>query len=292
MFKVAQILEAKSVIDALTPQLRDQVMGLTQRGILPHLKVILVGSHPASSSYVLSKKKFCETVGATCDVVSLPTDISESKIRNLIQELNLRSDIHGILIQLPLPPHLATLDLERLIHPLKDVDGFSLVNLGALFLNTQNYQYHIPCTPKGIMKLLGHYNISLKGKSVCVVGRSQIVGRPFSMLALRADATVQICHSQTLDIELRAKQSDILVTAIGKPKFIGPNWCHTNQIVIDVGINRDEQGRLCGDVDFEKVAPLVKAITPVPGGIGKMTVLSLIENLIEACEIQTKGHRQ
>lgn len=287
---MAQLLEAKSVIDSLTPQLCDRVMRLTQRGILPHLKVILIGSHPASASYVSSKKKFCETVGATSEVVTLPNDVSESKVRALIQEFNLRPDIHGILLQLPLPPHLAKLDLERLISPAKDVDGFSLVNLGALFLNSQEQQYHIPCTPKGIMKLLQHYNIPIKGKSVCVVGRSQIVGRPFSMLALRADATVQICHSHTKDIESIAKNSDILVAAIGKAKFIGPHWCHSNQVVIDVGINRDEFGKLCGDVDFEKVFPIVKAITPVPGGIGRMTVFSLIENLISACESQSKGH--
>ena len=228
-------------------------------------------------------------MGALSEVIHLPEKTSRQELTAVIEKLNNESETHGVLLQLPLPSHLGNFGLEQMIHPLKDVDGLHLLNLGALLLNEQSAGQLIPCTPKGIIKLLDHYKIPVKGKKVCILGRSQIVGRPMAMLALRLNATVEICHSHTPDPKAASRNSDILISAIGKPKFVDASWCHADQVVIDVGINRDSQGKLCGDVDFASVSSVVKAITPVPGGIGKMTVLSLIDNLVEICEYKFRS---
>ena len=243
------------------------------------LAVILVGDNQASQVYVRNKIKACEEVGIKSYAYYLPANTAQEEVADLIEELAQNSNVHGILVQLPLPAHLDAEKLLKLIPVQKDVDGFSEENIGKLCMNKNCLA---ACTPFGVMKILEKYGVQTKGKKAVIVGRSNIVGRPMSMLLLNADATVTICHSKTSDLKSECLDADILVAAIGKAKFITADMVKEGATVIDVGMNRDEQGRLCGDVDFENVKDKCSFITPVPGGVGPMTITMLMYNTVIA----------
>lgn len=248
------------------------------------MKVVLVGSDPASIIYTSSKKKFCEKIGATCEIIALDENISETDFLTTVESINGDDLVHGCIIQMPLPKHLSHLDVGRLVKKEKDVDGFHPENLYALLNNNGDQHDFISCTPKGILTLMQESQIEIAGKHVVIIGRSMIVGKPLAMLLTNHNATVTLCHSQTKNLKDLTRSCDILVTAIGKTHFIDGSFLSSNknQVIIDVGMNTDTQGQLCGDVDFEKVKDLVSAITPVPGGVGPMTIVSLAQNLLQA----------
>ncbi len=250
-------------------------------GIRPGLAVILVGSDPASQVYVRNKIKACEETSIRSFEYFLPENVTQEKVVALIRKLARDKNVHGILLQLPLPKHLDTKEILRHIPVDKDVDGFSAENLGRLAM--QEYGT-VACTPYGVMELLKRYNIPIFGKNAVVVGRSNIVGKPMAMLLLNANATVTVCHSKTQDLKGICARADILVAAIGKPKFITADMVKEGAVVVDVGINRLEDGKLCGDVDFDAVKDKVSYITPVPGGVGPMTIAMLMENACTAAE--------
>lgn len=263
----------------------NQVQALKEKGINPGLAVIIVGDDPASRVYVNNKKKACARCGIYSEEFALPAQTTEAELLSLIDTLNARSDINGILVQLPLP---ASIDSEKVllrILPEKDVDAFHPVNVGKIMIG--NFDF-LPCTPAGVMELIHLTGIDVCGKECVVVGRSNIVGKPQAMLLLHENATVTICHSRTKNLKEVCRRADILVAAVGKPKFITKDMVKENAIVIDVGMNRDENGKLCGDVDFENVSPAASAITPVPGGVGPMTIAMLMKNTVKAAEVQNK----
>ena len=248
------------------------------------MKVVLVGSDPASIIYTSSKKKFCEKIGASCEIIALDENISEKNFLATIDSINNDELVHGCIIQMPLPKHLSHLDIGRLVKKEKDVDGFHPENLYALLSNNGDQHDFISCTPKGILTLMQESQIEISGKHVVIIGRSMIVGKPLAMLLTNHNATVTLCHSQTKNLKNLTRSCDILVSAIGKAHFIDESFVSSNknQVIIDVGMNTDTQGQLCGDVNFEKVKDLVSAITPVPGGVGPMTIVSLAQNLLQA----------
>ena len=273
------ILSGKELSNTLKINIAKKVKQITNRwGIAPHLAVILVGDNPASQSYVKGKSKACEEIGIKNITINLPADTSEQDLIKTIDKLNLNPSIHGILVQLPLPVHINEHRVMNCIAPEKDVDGFHPVNVDALYTN--KHDGIIPCTPKGIIHLLKENNIEIAGKHAVVIGRSNIVGLPIAKLLLDNNATVTVCHSQTKDLAKITSEADILVVAIGKPKFITADMIKPGAVVIDVGVNRVD-GKLVGDVDFDNVEYKVKAITPVPGGVGPMTITCLMENTIE-----------
>lgn len=273
------ILSGKELSNTLKINIAKKVKQITNRwGRAPRLAVILVGEDPASQSYVKGKSKACEEVGIGNITINLHKDISEVELLRKIQELNLDKNIDGILVQLPLPNHIDEHKVMNFIDPKKDVDGFHPFNVDALYSNKSNGI--LPCTPKGIIHLLTENNIQITGKHAVVIGRSNIVGLPTAKLLLDNNATVTVCHSQTKDLAKITSEADILVVAIGKPKFITADMIKPGAVVIDVGINRVD-GKLVGDVDFDNVEYKVKAITPVPGGVGPMTITCLMENTIE-----------
>ena len=286
----AKILSGKDVSGAVYEQLLPRISKLKSNGIVPGLAVVLVGEDPASQVYVRSKSRKFNNLELHSETITLPSDISEYELISKIKLLNINYNFHGILVQSPLPKHL---DYKRVlleVDPQKDVDGFHPINVGKLALG---YPQFIPCTPKGVMRILEHYNIELKGKHVVVVGRSNIVGRPLSILtSLKtklANATTTICHSGTPDIPAIAKRADILIAAIGVPEIIDNTYVKPGAVVIDVGINRVEDDsmkgyKLVGDVNFESIQEIASAITPVPGGVGPMTIAMLVENTVEAAE--------
>lgn len=244
----------------------------------PHLAIIRVGNDPASATYVKNKTRASQEVGIEVEDIHL-TDCTQESLESLIENLNYDEGVNGILVQLPLPFYLDTNKILNCISPEKDVDGFTDVNMGRLFAGKK---CTVACTPAGIMRLLDEYNIEIEGKKVVIVGRSNIVGKPMAALMLNRNATVTICHSKTKNLKEECLQADILIVAIGRPKFITADMVKEGAVVIDVGINRDENNRLCGDVDFENVAPKCSFITPVPGGVGPMTVAMLMKNTYEA----------
>ena len=248
----------------------------------PGLAVILVGDDPASSVYVRNKKKACADTGIYSESYDLPADITEEELLSLIDRLNNKADIHGILVQLPLPAHINPDNVINAISPEKDVDAFHPVNVGKIM--TGNYDF-LPCTPAGVMCLLSHYDIDVCGKECVVVGRSNIVGKPQAMLLLHANGTVTVCHSKTKNLKEKCLTADILVVAIGKADFITADMVKEGAVVIDVGMNRKSDGKLTGDVDFESVSKKASYITPVPGGVGPMTITMLLKNTIKACEL-------
>lgn len=262
-------------------ELKAKVTALKQEGKrLPKLVVILVGNNPASLSYVSGKEKACLEIGMENDLIKLAQDTSEEALLQLIDELNHDENVDGILVQLPLPKHMDEHKVIHAIDPDKDVDGFHPVNVGKLMLNEKTF---VACTPKGIMKILEEMGLKdLSGKEAVVIGRSNIVGKPIAQLLLAANATVTITHSRTKDIENVCKRADIVVAAVGKPRLINSNWIKDGAVVIDVGINRDENNKLCGDVDFDDVIDKVSYITPVPKGVGPMTIAMLMENTFES----------
>ena len=248
------------------------------------LSVILVGNNPASLLYIKNKKAFCEEVGAEFELIHLDEDTTEQTFIEQIEKVNTDKSITGLFVQLPVSKHLKHIDISNLVNPEKDVDGFHANSSLDLYRNTE--KSFIPCTPKGILNILNHYEISIPGKNIVIIGRSYIVGKPLSLLLSNRDATVTLCHSKTINLKEITKNADIIISAVGIPKYLDSNYLSKagNQILIDVGINKDVNNKTCGDIDFENVKNHVAAITPVPGGIGPLTVNSLIENLILATE--------
>lgn len=273
-----QIIDGKKISQEIKDELKVRAAQLRERGVRRCLAVIKVGEDPASGVYVNNKKKACEYVGIQSLSYELPEDTTEEELLKLIGELNGRADVNGILVQLPLPAQIDEDKVLLAIAPEKDVDGFHPVNVGNLSIGRPGYA---SCTPAGVIQLLKRSGIEIAGKECVVVGRSNIVGKPMSMLLLRENATVTVCHSRTKDLQEVTRRADILVVAIGKPKFITADYVKEGAVVIDVGIHRGENNKLCGDVDFDSVAPHCSAITPVPGGVGPMTIAMLMHNCVE-----------
>ena len=256
-----------------------------ENGFLPGLAVIIVGEDPASQVYVRNKKKDCDEVGFNSEVIALPENTEEKELLALIDTLNKREDIHGILVQLPLPKHLDSEIVIAAIDPEKDVDAFSYVNVGKITVG--NYSF-LPCTPAGVMELLKRYNIEVAGKNCVVVGRSNIVGKPMALLLLHANGTVTVAHSRTQNLADVTRNADILVSAVGKADFITGDMIKEGAVVIDVGMNKNKEGKLTGDVDYESCFAKASAITPVPGGVGPMTRVMLLENTLTAAQNKIK----
>ena len=276
---MAQIIDGKQISAQIKEELREEAAAYKARGIEAALAVIQVGEDPASSIYVRNKKKACAYVGIRSESYELPRETTQEALLALIEELNGRADIQGILVQLPLPSHIDEDAVIRAIAPEKDVDGFHPESVGRMCIGEQGY---LPCTPAGIIQLLKRSGVSIEGKECVVVGRSNIVGKPMALLMLRENATVTITHSRTKDLREVCRRADILIVAIGKPRFITKEYVKEGAVVIDVGIHRDENNKMCGDVDFADVEPVAGAITPVPGGVGPMTIAMLMNNCLEA----------
>ena len=276
----AQLLDGKAMSEALRAEIARKVAALKERGVTPGLAVILVGDDPASQIYVRNKGIGCEKTGMHSVTIRMPEDTTQQALEGQIRALNADPAIHGILVQLPLPPHLDEAAALAAIVPEKDVDGFHVHNAGRLLCGLPGV---VACTPKGAMEMIRRTGVSLSGKEAVVVGRSNIVGKPMAMLLLQANCTVTMCHSRTVDLASHTRRADILVAAVGKPGFITADMVKPGAIVIDVGINRVD-GRVVGDVDFERVKDVAGWITPVPGGVGRMTITMLLENTLEAAE--------
>ncbi|MDD3856844.1 MAG: bifunctional methylenetetrahydrofolate dehydrogenase/methenyltetrahydrofolate cyclohydrolase FolD [Methanoculleus sp.] len=275
------ILDGKAVSEKRLEILKEKI---EESGLYPRLATVIVGEDPASQMYVRMKHRACERVGIGSIGIELPADATTGRVLEAVTRLNNDPDINGILVQLPLPSGVDTTRVIEAVAPDKDVDGFHPCSLGRLFSGTPVFS---PCTPQGIMTILDEYKIPIAGKRAVVVGRSIDVGRPMAALLLNADATVTICHSKTENLAAEMRAADILVSAVGKAKFVGPDMVKEGATVIDVGINQDEQGKLCGDVDFEAVKDRAGAITPVPGGVGPMTIATLMENTFMAAKMRT-----
>lgn len=273
-----QIIDGKKISQEIKDELREKMTELKQKGESRCLAVIQVGDDPASSVYVNNKKKACEYIGIDSESYHLPEETTEKEMLELIDGLNRKPEVNGILVQLPLPKQIDEDKILLAISPEKDVDGFHPVNVGNLSIGRPGF---VSCTPAGVIQLLKRAGIEIEGKECVVLGRSNIVGKPMAMLLLRENGTVTVCHSRTKDLKEITKRADILVAAIGKPKFIDADYVKEGAVVIDVGIHRNENGKLCGDVDFESVAPHCAAITPVPGGVGPMTIAMLMNNCVE-----------
>ena len=273
-----QIIDGKKISQEIKDELREKMAELKQKGESRCLAVIQVGDDPASSVYVNNKKKACEYIGIDSESYHLPEKTTEKEMLELIDGLNRKPEVNGILVQLPLPKQIDEDKILLAISPEKDVDGFHPVNVGNLSIGRPGF---VSCTPAGVIQLLKRAGIEIEGKECVVLGRSNIVGKPMAMLLLRENGTVTVCHSRTKDLKEITKRADILVAAIGKPKFIDADYVKEGAVVIDVGIHRNENGKLCGDVDFESVAPHCAAITPVPGGVGPMTIAMLMNNCVE-----------
>ncbi len=273
-----QVIDGKKISQEIKDELREKAARMREQGIERTLAVIQVGADPASSVYVRNKKKACEYVGIRSLSYELPEETGEEELLGIIRELNEREDVNGILVQLPLPSHI---DEERVllaISPEKDVDGFHPVNVGNLSIGRPGY---VSCTPAGVIQLLKRSGISIQGKECVVLGRSNIVGKPMAMLLLQENGTVTVCHSRTENLREITRRADILVAAVGKPGMVDETYVKDGAVVIDVGIHRNEDNKLCGDVDFESVAPKTSYITPVPGGVGPMTIAMLMANCVE-----------
>ena len=278
---MAKIISGKAVSAAVRQRIAAQTAELTARGVTPGLAVVLVGDDPASQVYVRNKEKACAEVGFYSEKYTLPATTTQQELLALVERLNGDPRIHGILVQLPLPAPLDAQAVIRAIAPEKDVDAFHPVNVGGLLTGTACF---LPCTPAGVMELLHSEGISPDGKHCVVLGRSNIVGKPMAMLLLRENGTVTICHSHTQGLAEICRSADILVAAIGRPRFITADMVQPGAAVIDVGMNRDASGKLCGDVDFDAVAPIAGYITPVPGGVGPMTIAMLMQNTLTAAQ--------
>lgn len=272
------IIDGKAISKQIKDELRDEVEKLTETGINACLAVIQVGNDPASTVYVNNKKKACAYVGINSRSYELPEDTSEQTLLDLVQKLNEDPEVNGILVQLPLPKQIDEDKVIRTISPDKDVDGFHPVSVGRLWIGEKGF---LSCTPAGVIQLLKRSGIEIEGKECVIIGRSNIVGKPMAALLLRENATVTVAHSKTKDLKSIAKRADILIVAIGKAKFITKDYIKEGAVVIDVGMHRDEQNHLCGDVDCEDVSSVVSAITPVPGGVGPMTIAMLMNNCVE-----------
>lgn len=282
----AEIIDGKAIAARVRGRIAGQVAELTEKGVKPGLAVVLVGEDPASKVYVGMKKKMCIELGMHSADYELPADTSESKLLELIQELNADDRIHGILVQLPLPEHIDTDKVLEAISPDKDADGFHPYNVGRLAIGKPTFQ---PCTPYGVMVMLDEIGYDLKGKEVVVVGRSNIVGKPVALMCLSRHATVTICHSRTKDLPAVVRRADVVIAAVGKPEMIKGDWIKPGAVVIDVGINRVGEKKLVGDVAYAEAAEHASAITPVPGGVGPMTIAMLLQNTLESAQRRVKG---
>ncbi|MFC0335387.1 bifunctional methylenetetrahydrofolate dehydrogenase/methenyltetrahydrofolate cyclohydrolase FolD [Paenibacillus sepulcri] len=281
----AQLIQGKPISDAIREQIAEKASSLIARGITPGLAVVLVGDDPASRVYVGSKEKACIQLGFYSEVHRLPAETTQKELLQLIDKLNKQSTIHGILVQLPLPKHIDEKAVIDAISVEKDVDGFHPVSVGNLVIGDDSL---LPCTPAGVIELIKSSGMDIAGKHAVVIGRSNIVGKPVAMLLLREHATVTICHSRTVDMEAIARTADILVVAIGRAKAIGRAFVKPGAVVIDVGINRLPDGKLAGDVDFDDVLDVAGYVTPVPGGVGPMTITMLMQNTLKAAEQANK----
>jgi len=280
---MAYIIDGKKISLEIKDEVKNEVSKLTEKGLKPCLAVILVGENPASQVYVRNKKKACEYVGIKSLSYELPDDISESKLLEIIDNLNKNSECNGILVQLPLPKHIDEEKVLLAIDPKKDVDGFHPYNVGLLSIGKAVLK---ACTPAGCIELIKRSGIDISGKKCVVVGRSNIVGKPVSMLLTAENGTVTICHSKTKNVDEEIRKGNIVIAAVGKPGFIKGDMISDGAVVIDVGINRLENGKLCGDVDFSECEKKASFITPVPGGVGPMTIAMLMKNCLLACKIQ------
>ncbi len=278
---MAQIIDGKVISAQMKEEVKQRAAKLAAQGTTVTLAVIQVGNDPASSVYVGNKKKACEYVGIRSLAYELEEDTTQKELLELIQELNGRGDVNGILVQLPLPGHIREEEVIQTISPDKDVDGFHVQNVGRLNVGGEGF---VSCTPAGVIQLLKRSGIMIEGKECVVVGRSNIVGKPMAALLLRENGTVTVCHSRTKNLAEVTRRADILVVAIGKPKFITAEYVKDGAVVVDVGIHRNENGKLCGDVDFDSVSPKASYITPVPGGVGPMTIAMLMENCLQSAE--------
>ena len=278
-----QIIDGKAISAQIKDELKEQVVAYKAQGKNICLAVIQVGNDPASSVYVRNKKKACEYIGIASLAYELPQETTEAELLDLVEELNGRADVNGILVQLPLPEQIDEEKVLNAISPLKDVDGFHPTNVGSLCIGRRGF---VACTPSGVIELLKRSGISICGKECVVVGRSNIVGKPMALLLMQENGTVTIAHSRTTDLKAVTRRADILVVAVGRPQMITADYIKEGAVVIDVGIHRDENNKLCGDVDYASVAPHCSAITPVPGGVGPMTIAMLMKNCVESVLLQ------
>lgn len=284
--KMANIIDGKLLASKIMKKLKEEVNSLKQEEIWPKLAVIMVGNDKASEVYVRNKSKACNEVGIEFEEFILKEDITMQQLLAIIEKLNNRKDIHGILLQSPIPKHLDIRKAFNTINCQKDVDGFNPINIGKLMIGEDTF---ISCTPYGVIKMLEDNNIKIEGKNAVVIGRSNIVGKPLAQCLLNKDATVTVCHSKTQNLEEITRQADILLVAIGKPEFVTAKMVKEGATVIDIGINRNEEGKLVGDVKFDEVSQKVQYISPVPGGVGPMTIAMLLNNVIKAAKQQNIG---
>jgi methylenetetrahydrofolate dehydrogenase (NADP+) / methenyltetrahydrofolate cyclohydrolase len=275
----AQTINGKELSIKKRVEIQENVQSLKKEGVVPGLAVILVGNNDASRTYVANKQKACKELGIYSELITFDATVTQDVLLSKIHALNENKDIHGILVQLPLPKHLDEDEIIDTISPMKDVDGFHPINVGKMVIGQDAL---MPCTPSGVMVMLEDHGISLSGKHVVIVGRSNIVGKPLGQMLLNQDATVTYCHSKTHDLASFTKQADILIAAVGKANFITPDYVKNGAVVIDVGINRNEEGKLCGDVAYHQVKEIASYITPVPGGVGPMTITMLMYNTVKA----------
>lgn len=280
---MAMIIDGKAVADRVKAEVAKEVKALCDAGIQPGLAVVIVGEDPASKIYVNNKKKACQAVGIYSEEYVFSAETSQKELQELICRLNKSDKIHGILVQSPLPGNLDEGAVVACIDPQKDVDAFHAYNVGKIMMG--NYAF-LPCTPAGVIELIHSAGVEIQGKHCVVIGRSNIVGKPMAMLLLHQNGTVTICHSKTGNLAKFCRQADILVAAVGKAKLVTADMVKPGAVVIDIGMNRDENGKLCGDVDFENVEPIASCITPVPGGVGPMTIAMLMKNTITAAKLQ------
>lgn len=281
--KMAKIIDGKKISAEIRAEIKaDSEKFISEHGYAPGLAVIIVGNDPASQVYVRNKRRACEEVGFFSETYELSSDVSQSELTALIDRLNSDSKIHGILVQLPLPSGLDEEQVLLRIDPKKDVDAFHPYNVGNIMIGRHSF---LPCTPAGVMELIRRSKIEIAGKRCVVIGRSNIVGKPMAMLLLHADGTVTVCHSKTKELKQICREADIIVASVGIPKLVGADMVKAGAVVIDVGINRLPDGKLCGDVDFEAVEPLASYITPVPGGVGPMTITMLLKNTLTAARL-------
>lgn len=279
---MAKIIDGKQISLDIKNELKEKVAKYKEQGIEITLAVVKVGNDPASAVYVRNKEKACEYVCINSKTLALPEETTEEELLNVVKELNEDKNVNGILVQLPLPKHIDESKVLLTIDSTKDVDGFHPVNVGKMVIGEDTF---LPCTPAGIIEMIKRTDIDIEGKECVVIGRSNIVGKPMAMLMLKENATVTIAHSRTKDLKEVTKRADIIVAAIGKAKFVTADYVKEGAVVIDVGMDRDENGKLCGDVDFESVSKVASAITPVPGGVGPMTVTMLLVNCLRSVEL-------
>ena len=280
---MAKLIDGKAVSASVRAQVAEEVEQLKQQGVTPGLAVVIVGDDPASRTYVNNKKKACAQTGIYSEEYALPATTTQEELMELIEKLNNKKDINGILVQSPLPKHLNEALIVEHIDPKKDVDAFHAENVGHIMIGDFAF---LPCTPAGIIELIRSTGVTIDGKNCVVIGRSNIVGKPMAMLLLHENGTVTICHSHTKNLKEICKTADILVVAVGKAKFVTGDMVKPGAVVIDVGMNRDENGKLCGDVDYESAEAVAGYLTPVPGGVGPMTITMLMKNAVTAAKIQ------